>query len=231
MICKIILDLIWSSQKIPDLIWSSQIRRGPLQIIINSSAEAAQCDRRIISGILVIFPEFFFSSEVDRLSTFVTFWTSSHVFITAAPNLWSDLFFWWDYFHQLHRRSVHPSQPSDLSSVPLVGPTCMSAPWRQSRQCRLWFLLLFRLMFSSIPTLDPLPTSYSKHWKPLWDHLRQSDHLWSSLITSDQAWPTWDHHSTSADSSPLGRLEIPGFMKIFSGIIHHQRLVFYHFLW
>ena len=93
MICKIILDLIWSSQKIPDLIWSSQIRRGPLQIIINSSAEAAQCDRRIISGILVIFPEFFFSSEVDRLSTFVNFWTSSHVFISAAPNLWSDLFF------------------------------------------------------------------------------------------------------------------------------------------
>ena len=231
MICKIILDLIWSSQKIPDLIWSSQIRRGPLQIIINSSAEAAQCDRGIISGILVIFPEFFFLiggwSSVN-FCDFLDFFACFH-HSRSKSLIWP--VFWWDYFHQLHRRSVHPSQPSDLSSVPLVGPTCMSAPWRQSRQCRLWFLLLFRLMFSSIPTLDPLPTSYSKHWKPLWDHLRQSDHLWSSLITSDQAWPTWDHHSTSADSSPLGRLEIPGFMKIFSGIIHHQRLVFSHFLW
>ena len=119
-ICKIFLDIfqgleaLSTSHIITDPPRSSWIRRGPLQFIITTSAEAAQCGRLVFLLFMVIFPAIFYhqreaiyhifcyfsfaqqiSSQPFKIVDFDPFWVrlspnSCENSLPFHPILWSD---------------------------------------------------------------------------------------------------------------------------------------------
>ena len=73
---------------------------------------------------------------------------------------------------------------------------------------RAWSII-FDLLLTHLPIIGSL-------FMIFWDHLLQPDYIWSSLIISDQAWPTIDHHLLLSCHSPSWS---PGIIHIYGDFL------------
>ena len=123
--------------------------------------------------------------------------------------------FGWIFFPHL-RKYVVPSSPTfNLSYDDLVGLPFMESYWRNGRKSVLvQICALFRLHCLCLCIFFIIKHIFftGRHFMPL-------DRLWSSLIISDQPWPTYDHQphiSGSSSSWSPGSLLISGhFFKLY----------------
>ena len=123
--------------------------------------------------------------------------------------------FGWIFFPHLRKYAVPSSPTSDLSYDDLVGLPFMEWYWRNGRQSVLvQICALFRLhcLYLCIFFIINLIFFSGRHFLP-------PDRLWSSLIISDQPWPTCDlqpHISGSSSTWSPGSLLLSGhFFKIY----------------